>query len=429
MNKPFIALLFLLFLSSFVISQDFDHYQPIKARGPIPVDFLGSSTEKFEASLKTIEHNTDSRERQVKERFYLESNFNIDEMLLSGRVLFNDPISNYLNRVADEILKDDPELRQKLRFYVLKSPIPNAFTTNQGIIFVNMGLFPRLENEAQLAFILCHEMAHFVEQHVIEGYVREAEIDLRDEQYQNSSAYEKLMLKNLYSQDHEMEADIKGFALFAKTDYSAETIPNVFDILKNADIPHISPKAPEALFHTKDLQLDDFDKHLAKINEEGSKTEEDLDLDDIKNPHTFSFKISPENQQINTNPRAYSKRKKNPKKEEPKPTEQEEVKREEEKIKEEDLLTHPSPEMRREAILAELIKLQPQGEAIALVSTEIFEKVKKIANYELCEIFLQTTSFHDALHHAMALKDLYPQSSYLDFFHCKSPLWESEAPY
>ena len=381
-------------------SQDFDHYKPIKAQGPIPADFLGSATEKFEASLKTIEKNTDSQERHLKERFYLESNFNIDEMLLSGRVLFNDPISNYLNQVADKILKDDPELRKKLRFYVLKSPIPNAFTTNQGIIFVNIGLFPRLDNEAQLAFIMCHEIAHYVERHVIEGYVKAAKVDLKGGKYQKSTSYEKLMLKNLYSRDHEMEADIKGFALFAKTPYSFETIPAVFDILQAADAPHLSPKVPGALFHTKDLQLDDFERYHQKMlaKKDGEAGEDELAvIEEVAKPK------SKEDGEILS-----EKEKKRREKSGGEPEEAEEE-------EEENLSTHPSPQKRREAILQELIKLQPQGDQAYLVSQNTFSRVKKMANFELCDLFLQTTAFHDALHHTLALRDKYPQSSFLEF--------------
>jgi len=33
----------------------------------------------------------------------------------------------------------------------------------------NIGLFRRLENDDQIAFILCHELAHFTEDHVNES--------------------------------------------------------------------------------------------------------------------------------------------------------------------------------------------------------------------------------------------------------------------
>jgi len=73
---------------------------------------------------------------------------------MSGRVLFGDPVSEYVNTVADKLLENEPELRSKLRFYCLKSNVTNAFATNQGMIFVTLGLIAQLENEAQLAQVL-----------------------------------------------------------------------------------------------------------------------------------------------------------------------------------------------------------------------------------------------------------------------------------
>ncbi len=380
----YIFLLSLLTIS--VRSQDFDNYHLLRAEGPIPEDFLASSTEKFQASVDAIEKNTNSRERNLRKRFYLESNFGIDDLLLSGRVLFNDAVSKYLNKVADEVLSHDPELRKQLRFYVLKSPIPNAFTTEQGIVFVNMGLLPRLDNEAQLAFILCHEIAHFVEHHVIEGYVASAQIDLNKGEYRKSSAYEKLMLKNLYSRDHEMAADIKGFALFAKTKYSAESIPAVFDILKNAEYPHLLPELPGTIFHTDDLDLNDFDTYYVKILQvEAENSDDEIDESDDEVSGREARRLLRENTE------------------------------EEDEEAAESLSTHPSPDTRRDAIVQELIKLQPKGEATFRISAAEFERIQKIANFELCDIFLQANAFYDALHHVLALKDLYPNSTFLEF--------------
>ena len=387
MYKSSLLLLLLCLLSPYTWSQDFNNYQLLKAEGPIPEDFLSSSTEKFQASVASIERNTNSRERNIKKRFYLESNFGIDDLLLSGRVLFNDPVSKYLNKVADEILSDDPELRKQLRFYVLKSPVPNAFTTEQGIVFVNLGLLPRLDNEAQLAFILCHEIAHFIEHHVIEGYVASAQIDLSKGEYRKTSDYEKLMLKNLYSQDHEMAADIKGFALFAKTKYAAESIPAVFEVLKNAEYPHISPQDPGTLFHTQTLDLGSFDEyHKERLELEAAASDDELDdTDDEEEPTRRKARRY----------RAYDNS--------------------EDEKKEKVSTTHPSPEKRRDAIIQELIKLQPTGEASFLVSEADFQRITQIANFELCDIFLQTTAYQDALHHILALREQYPRSDYLDF--------------
>ena len=51
------------------------------------------------------------------------------------------------------------------QFHVVVDKTPNAFATPNGIVVVHSGLFSVLENEAQLAFILSHEVSHAVQEH------------------------------------------------------------------------------------------------------------------------------------------------------------------------------------------------------------------------------------------------------------------------
>lgn len=52
---------------------------------------------------------------------------------------------------------------------IVDSPVVNAFTFGGGYVYVNAGLIARMENEAQLAMVLGHEVAHVTEGHVAEG--------------------------------------------------------------------------------------------------------------------------------------------------------------------------------------------------------------------------------------------------------------------
>jgi predicted Zn-dependent protease len=45
----------------------------------------------------------------------------------------------------------------------------NAFTFGGGALYVNAGLLARMDNEAQLAMVLGHEIAHVTESHVVRG--------------------------------------------------------------------------------------------------------------------------------------------------------------------------------------------------------------------------------------------------------------------
>jgi len=154
-----------------------------------------------------------------KRAFALESNYHIDHLIRSGAMLFNDSISAYVNKVLDEILKKDPELRQNIHLFIVKSPTVNAFSFDNGIILVNTGLLSQLDDESQLAFILCHELIHFKRKHAINAY-----LDLRNVSSGNyhKSRNDEDVLQ--YSKDQETEADTAGLDLFKSTNYDLDAV-------------------------------------------------------------------------------------------------------------------------------------------------------------------------------------------------------------
>ena len=72
----------------------------------------------------------------------------------------------YLDALVAEIRKSNPQLQNHpFTCYFSRSWVPNASYIGEGIILFNMGLFQRLNNESEVAFVLCHEIAHFLLQH------------------------------------------------------------------------------------------------------------------------------------------------------------------------------------------------------------------------------------------------------------------------
>src|SRR5580658_7750353 len=82
---------------------------------------------------------------------------------------------DYLDKLVSVIVKSNPELQHSsFHCYFSRSYIPNAAYIGEGIILINMGLFDRLTDESQAAFILCHEISHYYLGHQeksIEKYV------------------------------------------------------------------------------------------------------------------------------------------------------------------------------------------------------------------------------------------------------------------
>ncbi|MCR9100282.1 MAG: M48 family metallopeptidase [bacterium] len=85
-------------------------------------------------------------------------------------------LQGYVNKVGYRVLPSRLKKKQAeqgpvyYRFYVIDDPVPNAFAFPNGMIFVHTGLLEVMENEAQLAAVLGHEIAHVTHEHGRERY-------------------------------------------------------------------------------------------------------------------------------------------------------------------------------------------------------------------------------------------------------------------
>ncbi|MEA3495539.1 MAG: M48 family metallopeptidase [Bacteroidota bacterium] len=285
MNKNYLLLILLItsFFSFKITAQEniTKNFQYLISSGDVPTDFRMLSQEKFEIDKTGINRNEKRSIRKTREQFLLESNFAIDGLLLSGSVLFNDPVSKYINKVADNVLKDHPDLREEIRFYVTKSPSVNAFSTDKGMIFINIGLIAQLSNEAQLAFILSHEIIHYTEKHNMDIFVEKYKISEGKDNYKSLTWNDKILAKNNWSKEREREADEKGLNKFySKSGYSLSAINGVFDVLQYSYLPFNEITFEKSFFETKNIT---FPKSyfLDEINQ----IKGDEDYDDSKSTH------------------------------------------------------------------------------------------------------------------------------------------------
>lgn len=215
----------LFFICLQLYSQDVQDYSPLKSKGIIPKDFLSDYV------------NSDKRDFQGlkrQEKFYRQNVYFLQSLLSSGKVLFGDTVTQYINYLADVILQNDPDTRKELRFYAARIPYSNAYCAENGIVLVNIGLLAKVENEAQLAFIICHEISHYKANHRLQLYNDDRK-DIR-----KLRPEELLLSQNLYSQQLELEADSMGFALYLGTPFEPQAALGAFAITEVPEL--IFPK-------------------------------------------------------------------------------------------------------------------------------------------------------------------------------------------
>jgi len=98
-----------------------------------------------------------------------------DAQIIAQYGLYDDPsLQAYLERLGQEILQtssySDPTTPAEIRntpfyFRLLDSPVVNAFALPGGYIYITRGLMSYLDNEAQLAVVLGHEIGHVLARH------------------------------------------------------------------------------------------------------------------------------------------------------------------------------------------------------------------------------------------------------------------------
>lgn len=240
--------IFLVLLVSFVAyGQDMSDFTSLKSGGIVPEDFRTLSSEKYEADYNA------NRDENLDKNFFLSTRFFIDELLLSGKVLFNEPLSDYIERVAKYTLRRKKDVFKELRFYVLKSTSANAFSTDQGIIIFTTGLLAQLENEAQLAYIIAHEVSHYTEKHVRDTYVENQSFNRGRGKYQRLSYESRIDELSTYKKDNEFEADQKGIDIYLDSEYAIDEIFSSFDILLYSYLPFDDVKFDTSYFNTEEL--------------------------------------------------------------------------------------------------------------------------------------------------------------------------------
>ncbi|MBO4403328.1 MAG: M48 family metallopeptidase, partial [Bacteroidales bacterium] len=187
---------------------DLDNFTGLQSEGTVPADIQNSLQELYELDKERVKEYNQGKMTN-RDRVLL-SSYQINKLMASGRVLYGDPITKMVERVADQLLADEPQLRSQLRFYTIKSSDVNAFCTGQGMIFVNVGLIAQLQDESQLAYILAHEIVHYVRKHNLEILTRdhrkEAKKNNGDDDIWESDQTLRLLLR-YHQRSHAMETE------------------------------------------------------------------------------------------------------------------------------------------------------------------------------------------------------------------------------
>lgn len=88
----------------------------------------------------------------------------------SGIILDDALLTEYLGQIVYDLQPADLPAKMSFKVYVVKDPHLNAFAFPNGAIYVHTGLLARMDNEAQFAALIAHEMAHCTRRHALRAF-------------------------------------------------------------------------------------------------------------------------------------------------------------------------------------------------------------------------------------------------------------------
>jgi len=157
--------------------------------------------------------------------------------------LLNDPkATEYINKVGKSVALFAGRSDFEYYFGILDTDSINAYAAPGGYVFITKGALALMENEAHLAVVLAHEIAHINLQHIIKymppprdtsSVVDSIAAVLSAQGTMVSAAMNqvaeqavKVLFEEGYKKEDERMADINALSYAAATGYSAHALPN-----------------------------------------------------------------------------------------------------------------------------------------------------------------------------------------------------------
>jgi len=147
-------------------------------------------------------------------------------------------LQRYVNQVGQWVADGSERPDLPWRFGVIDSEDINAFAAPGGYVFVTKGLYKKLQNEAELAAVLGHEIGHVVRQHHLkllqQSQIVSAVGGLLGQKLQNKNQIVQNLIGNgaeivarSLDKDAEYEADRMGMILAVRAGYDGYALPAV----------------------------------------------------------------------------------------------------------------------------------------------------------------------------------------------------------
>jgi predicted Zn-dependent protease len=158
----------------------------------------------------------------------------------SGKVIDNRKLNKYVRGIVCRLSR---EYCKHIRVYIVRSPGFNASMAPNGALHVWSGLILRAQSEAQLAYVLGHEIAHYQQRHTLKRWrdLRAKTDGLVFFQFATAvaglgfigdlTALATLGSHSSFNRDQERQADDAGLRMIMKAGYDPRQAAKIWDLL------------------------------------------------------------------------------------------------------------------------------------------------------------------------------------------------------
>ncbi|HSL24408.1 MAG TPA: M48 family metalloprotease [Vicinamibacterales bacterium] len=190
--------------------------------------------------------------------------------------VYNDPeLQRYVERIGQQLAAVSHRPQLQWHFAVVDQPAVNAFALPGGYIYLTRGILPFLDNEAELAGVLGHEIGHVTARHSAQQYSRATGAGLgvtllsifvpqaRPFQGLTETAFGVLFLR--YGREAENQADEFGSQYAAKAGWDPRGVAGMLTTLARLDVASGSRKGVPNWLSTHPAPADRVDKVQAYV--------------------------------------------------------------------------------------------------------------------------------------------------------------------
>ncbi len=154
-------------------------------------------------------------------------------------------LQNYVREVGAKVSANTERPDIKYKFYVLDTPMVNAFALPGGYIYISRGLLALANSEAEMAAVLAHETGHITGKHSAQRYSTGTltslgagilSVALGSNGISQAIGLGSDLYLSSYSRGQENEADSLGMRYMTRAGYSSTAMPSFLSSLQKHSI-------------------------------------------------------------------------------------------------------------------------------------------------------------------------------------------------